>query len=36
MRVHDAHHHGQMLLALKANGHLLPAEEGMWVPWRGD
>jgi uncharacterized damage-inducible protein DinB len=34
MLAHDAHHRGQMLLALKANGHALPDEESMWLPWR--
>ena len=31
---HDAHHRGQILLALKTNGHALPDEESMWLPWR--
>jgi len=34
MLVHDAHHRGQILLALKTGGHALPDEELMWVPWR--
>lgn len=36
MMVHDAHHRGQILLALKTNGHLLPDEDAMWGPWRGE
>ena len=34
MMTHDAHHRGQILLALKTNGHALPDEESMWLPWR--
>ncbi len=34
MMVHEAHHRGQLLLALKTNGHPLPPEEPMWAPWR--
>lgn len=34
MLVHDAHHRGQILLALKTAGHPLPDDEGMWAPWR--
>ncbi|MEX2540463.1 MAG: DinB family protein [Trueperaceae bacterium] len=34
MLVHDAHHRGQILLALKTSGHALPDEESMWHPWR--
>ncbi|HKI58260.1 MAG TPA: DinB family protein [Trueperaceae bacterium] len=34
MLVHDAHHRGQILLALKTAGHPLPDEEAMWAPWR--
>jgi uncharacterized damage-inducible protein DinB len=34
MMTHDAHHRGQILLALKTNGHPLPDEESMWLPWR--
>ena len=34
MMVHDAHHRGQMLLALKTSGHPLPDEDAMWVPWK--
>ena len=30
---HDAHHRGQILLALKTNGHALPDEASMWQPW---
>lgn len=36
MMVHDAHHRGQVLLALKAVGHPLPDEDLMWGPWRGE
>jgi uncharacterized damage-inducible protein DinB len=31
--VHDAHHRGQMLLALKTNGLPLPDDDAMWGPW---
>lgn len=34
MLVHDAHHRGQILLALKTAGHPLPDEDAMWAPWR--
>ncbi|UCH24923.1 MAG: DinB family protein [Trueperaceae bacterium] len=34
MMVHDAHHRGQVLLALKVSGHPLPAEQALWAPWR--
>lgn len=30
---HDAHHRGQILLALKTNGHPLPTERDLWRPW---
>lgn len=36
MTVHDAHHRGQILLALKEAGHALPDEDAMWGPWRGE
>lgn len=36
MMVHDAHHRGQILLALKTAGHPLPDEDAMWGPWRGE
>jgi uncharacterized damage-inducible protein DinB len=36
MMVHDAHHRGQILLALKTAGHSLPDEDAMWGPWRGE
>ena len=36
MMVHDAHHRGQILLALKTAGHILPDEDLMWGPWRGE
>lgn len=35
MMVHDAHHRGQILLALKTAGHPLPDEGLMWGPWKG-
>lgn len=35
MMLHDAHHRGQILLALKSAGHPLPDEDAMWGPWRG-
>lgn len=31
--VHDAHHRGQILLALKAGGLPLPDEAALWSPW---
>ncbi|MEJ2287689.1 MAG: DinB family protein [Deinococcales bacterium] len=34
MMVHDAHHRGQILLALKTHRHPLPDEEALWGPWR--
>jgi len=34
MLAHDAHHRGQILLALKTAGHPLPDAEAMWAPWR--
>jgi uncharacterized damage-inducible protein DinB len=34
MMAHDAHHRGQILLALKTGGQALPDEESMWLPWR--
>lgn len=36
MIAHDCHHRGQLLLALKVNGHPLPSEEAMWLPWRNE
>mgnify|MGYP001173882292 CR=1 FL=1 len=36
MIVHDSHHRGQLLLALKTNGFGLPPEEAMWLPWRNE
>ena len=36
MIVHDSHHRGQLLLALKTNGFQLPSEEAMWLPWRNE
>lgn len=32
--VHDAHHRGQILLALKVSGHALPDDDELWAPWR--
>ena len=34
MMVHDAHHRGQILLALKTSGYPLPDEDAMWQPWK--
>ena len=34
MTMHDAHHRGQLLLALKTNGFPLPDENGFWAPWK--
>jgi uncharacterized damage-inducible protein DinB len=34
MLAHDAHHRGQILLALKTNGHALPDDAALWLPWR--
>ena len=34
MMVHDAHHRGQTLLALKTSGYPLPDEDAMWQPWK--
>lgn len=36
MLIHDAHHRGQVLLALKVNGHSRPDEDAMWGPLRGE
>ena len=36
MMVHDAHHRGQVLLALKTNGYPLPDEHLMWGPWKDE
>lgn len=36
MMVHDAHHRGQVLLALKTSEYPLPDEDAMWGPWRGE
>jgi uncharacterized damage-inducible protein DinB len=32
MIIHDAHHRGQILLALKTAGHPLPNEDIFWNP----
>ena len=34
MMVHDAHHRGQLFLALKNAGHPLPADDLVWLPWK--
>lgn len=36
MMIHDGHHRGQILLALKVNGFPLPDEDAMWGPLRGE
>jgi hypothetical protein len=34
--VHDAHHRGQLILALKTNGYPLPGDKLLWLPWRNE
>ena len=34
MLVHDAYHRGQIVAALRANGHPAPDVETFWGPWR--
>lgn len=34
--VHDAHHRGQILLALKTSGRPLPDEGSLWGTWKDD
>ena len=34
MMVHDAHHRGQLFLALKTNGYPLPDDKLIWSPWK--
>lgn len=36
MMVHDAHHRGQLFLALKTNGYSLPDDTLIWNPWKVD
>jgi uncharacterized damage-inducible protein DinB len=32
--VHDAHHRGQIMLALKTSGFATPNDEVIWYPWQ--
>ncbi|MDV6376564.1 hypothetical protein ORD21_18380 [Deinococcus sp. ZS9-10] len=34
MLVHDAYHRGQIVAALRANGHPAPDVETFWESWR--
>ena len=34
MMIHDAHHRGQLFLALKNAGHPLPDDDLVWLPWK--
>lgn len=34
MMVHDAHHRGQLFLALKNAGYPLPDDDLVWLPWK--
>jgi uncharacterized damage-inducible protein DinB len=36
MMVHDAHHRGQLFLALKTNGYPLPDDKQIWSPWKNE
>ncbi len=36
MMAHDAHHRGQLFLALKTNGFPLPNDDLVWGPWKNE